>query len=181
VKTGKLYVIPKKPFDGKMKKILFLLSFFGTYLVAAIIFFTTFIQCFFINFLKWTPLLLLIPALTVELILLYVNNDARVKYKRYFMELNLIWNKVDETNTGLSMLLQFILVMGFATITILLMSEFFYFLLGLLSINLLLDYVTVAQRAQCIHMRCPNLINTQTCLRCRQTDGKEPCPFELES
>jgi hypothetical protein len=181
MKEGKLYITPKKPFDGKMKMLRLFLSVHGAILIASLTFITSFIYYYAVRFLHWTPLLLLLPTLVAELILLYVNNIARVKYKRYFMELNPIWKKVDESNAAVSMLAQFCLVMGVATVTLLFAVEFFFLIFGALLINLLLDYVTVAQRVQCVKMRCPNLTSRVTCLQCMQTDGKKPCPPELAS
>jgi len=161
-----------------MKTLRLLISVSGAVMIASLTFITSFIYYFAVQFLHWTPLLLLLPTLVAELILLYVNNDARVKYKRYFMELNPIWSKADKSSAAVSMLAQFCLVMGMATVMLLFAVEFFFFMFGALTINLLLDYVTVAQRIQCVKIRCPNLTKNVTCLQCLQTDGKAPCPLE---
>jgi hypothetical protein len=177
----KLFIIPKKPFDGKMRKLRLVIAIFGAMLIAALMFLTSFIYYYAIQFLHYTPLLLLGPTFIAEIMLLYFNNEARVKYKRYFMELNPIWSKVDTRSPEVSMLGQFFLVMGLATALLLFQVEFFFFMFGVLVTDLLLDYVTVSQRIQCVKLRCPNLTKNVVCLQCLQTDGTQKCPFNVET
>jgi hypothetical protein len=95
-----------------------------------------------------------------------VNNKARVKYKKYFKELNPLWENLDEKSPKISMIAQFILVVATAILTLSFAIETFFFVYGILCLNLMLDYVTTTQRIVCVKIRCPYVTNRITCLQC---------------
>jgi len=165
-------ILPRKPFDGNMNILMSLLFTSGGFMLSAFAFIASFIYYYLVQYLHWTTLTLLLPTFVAEMILLYVNNDARIKYKNYFKELNPLWSNLDEVSTKLSMIFQFSLVIGISIITLLVKVEIFFFVYGILCLNLMLDYVTTTQRITCVKMRCPYLENRIVCLQCMNSKKK---------
>jgi signal transduction histidine kinase len=164
-------ILPIKPFDGKMNILIRLLYVAAGIMLSSFAIIAAFIYYYAVRYLHLTPFILLLPTIAAELCLLYVNNEARVKYEKYFKELNPLWESLDEKSPKISMIAQFILVIATAILTLSLAIETFFFVYGILCLNLMLDYVTTTQRIVCVNIRCPYVINRVACLQCMKVKG----------
>jgi len=157
--------LPVKPLDGKMRNVLFISQVLATSIVSTTALATTFIYLL----VKWAGVgwwLMILPVGIIETVLVYVNYLARVRYKKYFVELNSLWNKLDRKSTSTSLLAHIFIVLLIATVTAAFCLEAYFFVLGFLMFNMISDMATVAQRTQCIKITCPYLKYRMLCVKC---------------
>ena len=116
-----------------------------------------------------------------EIVLLYVNYLARVRYKKYFTEVNPTWKWFD--NRGLTHLALFL---GFlASIGLIIGGGFLasHALLGLLvgsiMTNAFFDVLTFKRRYICIKLKCDRVDEVAKCTKCELQDEYDVDIFSL--
>ena len=160
----KILQLPEKPFDGKMKNLLFLAQVMGLAVVAAI-FSLSCLVYIYVKFCEASFFLLFLPVAVAEVILIYINYLGRVKYRKFFAEGNFVWRKIDEKKPEVSLGLHIFAVFALVAITSFLL-ELYFFIVGFLSFNIMADFMTVIPRLRCISMKCPVIKTQRLCIKC---------------
>ena len=117
-----------------------------------------------------------------EFYLLYLNYLARVRYKKYFTEMNPTWKWFDKRGwVHVSLFLGFMLSFGLALVfgPILLAHALLGFLAGTISTNAIFDHMTFGRRYLCIKLRCDKLEEVSKCTKCELQDQYEVDIFSL--
>jgi len=123
----------------------------------------------------------LFTAIFSEFYLLYLNYLARVRYKKYFVELNPTWRWFDKRGkTHVALLLGFLI--SFFIIIFLGITElhiFLGFMVGIISTNTVFDDMTFRRRYLCIKFQCTKLEEVRKCTECELQEQYSVSPIFL--
>ena len=124
-----------------------------------------------------------IVAMISELYLVYVNYLARVRYKKYFTEMNPTWKWFDKRGlTHVSLVLGFIISFLIAIFfgPVLLAHSLIGFLAGAIATNAVFDRITFGRRYLCIKLRCKRLEEVRKCTTCEFQNQYDVDVFSLK-